>query len=62
MKGVSDDVESAQFHIGDGDACRIGMAILDGRHLQSFFSGGRGDQFNDGFQRRLWFGPQARWK
>jgi hypothetical protein len=57
MKGVSHDVEGPQFRIGDSDACRIGLAILDSRHLQSFFGGGMGDQLNDCFQRRQGLSP-----
>jgi len=30
MKGVSHDVEGLEFRIGDGDACKIDLAILDG--------------------------------
>ena len=33
MKGVSHDVEGLEFRIGDGDTCRIGLAILDGSDL-----------------------------
>ncbi len=55
MKGISHDVEGLEFRIGDGDACRIGLAILNGSDLQSFFGSGMGDQLNNGFQRRQGF-------
>jgi hypothetical protein len=51
MKGISDEVEGAQFSVGDDDACGIVLAVLDGSNVQSFFGGGVGDQLNDGFQR-----------
>ena len=52
MKGIADDVEGLEFGVGDGDACRIGLAVLDGRDVQSFLGGGMRDQLNNGFQRR----------
>src|SRR6266496_2137324 len=33
MKGVSHDVEGLEFRVGDGDACRINLVILDGHML-----------------------------
>ena len=56
MKGSSDDVESLEFGVGNSDARRIGMAVLDGSDVQSFFGGRMRDQLNDGFQRRERFG------
>jgi len=47
---------SLEFNVGNGDARRIGAAVLDGSDSQSFFSGCMRDQLNDGFQRREWFG------
>ena len=52
MKGISDDVEGVELGVGDGDARRIGMAVLEGSDVQSFFGGRMRDQLNDGFQRR----------
>ena len=49
MKGISDEVEGAQFRIRDENACRIALAILDGSDVQAFFGGGVGDQLNDRF-------------
>jgi hypothetical protein len=56
MKGISDDVEGLEFGVGNGDASRIRLAVLDGSDVQSFLGGRMRDQLNDGFQGDERFG------
>ena len=57
VKGIADDSESLELGVGDDDACRIRLAVLDGCDVQSASRGGRmRDQCNTGFQRGEWFG------
>jgi hypothetical protein len=56
MKEFAHDIEGLELGVGDDDACRIRLAVLDGCDLQSASRGGRmRDQFNHGFQRGEWF-------
>ncbi len=52
MKGIADDVEGLELSVAEGEAGRIGVAVLDGRDVQSLLGGRMRDQLNDGFQRR----------
>ena len=56
MKGIADDSEGLALGVGDDDACRIRLAVLDGGDAQSFCGGRLRDQFKNGFQRGEWFG------
>src|SRR6266404_7937627 len=57
MKEFAHDSEDLELGVGDDDACRIRLAVLDGCDLQSASRGGRRrEQCNNGFQRGEWFG------
>ena len=52
MEGIADDIEGLELSVGDDDACRIRLAVLDGGDMQSASRGGRlRDPFKNGFQR-----------